>query len=82
MNGSWGPSRIPVKRYRFSKKEGVQLTLQYKENCWIELFSSYISSINKILHSQSLNNSFPQTTNLNICYHLMLKKVFKKNYLS
>lgn len=27
MNGSWGPSRIPVKTYRFSKKEGVQLTL-------------------------------------------------------
>uniref|UniRef100_A0A0A9DGR4 Uncharacterized protein n=1 Tax=Arundo donax TaxID=35708 RepID=A0A0A9DGR4_ARUDO len=31
MNGSWGPSLIPVRRYRFSKKEGVQLTLQYQK---------------------------------------------------
>jgi len=27
IKGSWGPSRIPVKTYRLSKKEGVQLTL-------------------------------------------------------
>lgn len=27
INGSWGPSWIPVKTYRLSKKEGVQLTL-------------------------------------------------------
>lgn len=31
MNGSCEPSRIPDKMYRFNRKAGVQLTLQYEQ---------------------------------------------------
>ena len=58
INGSWGPSRIPVKTYRFRRNDGVQLTL-HNLHMNQSIFNVIHADYNHISQHQEFSTQYP-----------------------